>query len=87
MWTLRLPCPATRWNRLGASAKRTRFVSISQASAVAPIEFVIVILNHLGPHVWRRLNSSGNFATFAAILRASSFVSSFAGDRLAGSLS
>src|SRR6516162_4389619 len=30
MWTLRLPCPATRWNRVGASAKRTRFVAISQ---------------------------------------------------------
>jgi hypothetical protein len=33
------------------------------------------------PQVWRRLNSSGSLAMFAAIRRASSFVSSFAANR------
>jgi hypothetical protein len=36
---------------------------------------------HRTPHVCRRPSSSGSLAIFAAILRASSFVSNFAADR------
>jgi hypothetical protein len=39
------------------------------------------------PHVRRRLNSSGSFATFAAILRASSRSNNFAADLRPGSSS
>src|SRR5262249_8274234 len=45
------------------------------------LSFVIAAAFQSVPHQVLRCNSSGSFATFAAILLASSFVSNFAADR------